>query len=178
MKKRNLAFLTTLALLPIALQPSVVLASTSNNTESNYTELSVTNFKPVIPASSMVVNSQLPKYKEKELSKLAKDTNLSTDEMQFLKNQYLENHATNQFEVSKWKVSVAKKAVKVAVPIIKKYAKKAGIKIAQHQLDQVINIITGVEDNVQGRLEKALRNMGFSKGQAGMIARAIMFVLF
>ena len=64
------------------------------------------------------------------------------------------------------------------MPILKKFAKKAGVKLGDRAIENVIAIITGVEDNVQGRLYKALRNMGFSKYWAGVASRAITFVLF
>ncbi|MCT7862289.1 MAG: hypothetical protein N4Q24_05645 [Lactobacillus crispatus] len=52
------------------------------------------------------------------------------------------------------------------------------MKLGDRAIENVIAIITGVEDNVQGRLYKALRNMGFSKYWAGVASRAITFVLF
>lgn len=140
--------------------------------------MSVSDLKSAFPIAGFESDSTLPKNKEIELAQLAKDANLSSDDIQFLKEQYLKNHPNNQVEASKWKVSVAKKAVKAALPVIKKLAKKAGVKFGQKQLGKIINVITGVEDNVQGRLEKAFRTMGFSKKQAAIIARAIMFVLF
>ncbi len=39
-------------------------------------------------------------------------------------------------------------------------------------------ILTGIEDNVQDRLYKTLRNIGFSKYWAVVTSRAIVFALF
>jgi len=64
------------------------------------------------------------------------------------------------------------------VPILKKFAKKSGVKLGDHALGNIIAILTGVEDNVQDRLYKALRNIGFSKYWAGVTSRAIVFALF
>ena len=49
------------------------------------------------------------------------------------------------------------------MPILKKFAKKAGVKLGDHALGNITAILTGVEDNVQDRLYKTLRNIGFSK---------------
>ncbi|MDU7058523.1 MAG: hypothetical protein E6337_09880 [Ligilactobacillus salivarius] len=64
------------------------------------------------------------------------------------------------------------------MPILKKFAKKSGVKLGDHALGNITAILTGVEDNVQDRLYKALSNIGFSKYWAGVTSRAIVFALF
>lgn len=90
----------------------------------------------------------------------------------------LENHPNDPLASSKWKTAAAQTVVKVAVPILKRFAKKAGVKLGDHALGNITAILTGVEDNVQDRLYKTLRNIGFSKYWAGVTSRAIVFALF
>ena len=45
------------------------------------------------------------------------------------------------------------------MPILKKFAKKSGVKLGDHALGNITAILTGIEDNVQDRLYKTLRNV-------------------
>ena len=166
-----------MTLSPIFLHPTVTWAAEVNSqTDNGYTEISIGDL--LSGADNFGTSSALPKEKETELAKLKKHDHLSNKDTEFLRQQYLESHASNPLEASKWKTSAAKALYKVAAPILKKYAKKAGVKLGERGIAEIINILTGVEDNIQGRLYKALRNMGFPKKWAGITSRAIMFVLF
>lgn len=176
-KKIGIVSLVGLAFSPLLSSTSIALADEiDNQNDSNYTTISVGDL--LSHFNNVNTSSNLPANKNRELTNLKEQFNLSNEDTEFLKQQYLENHPNDPLASSKWKTAAAKAAVKAAMPILKKYAKKAGVKFGQHEVGQLINVITGVEDNVQDRLYKAFRNMGFSKYWAGLASRAIMFVLF
>ncbi|CBL49733.1 hypothetical protein [Lactobacillus crispatus] len=176
-KQISVVSLVGLALSPLLSSTSVVLADeVDHQNDSNYTTISVGDLLSQFRNTS--TSSNLPVNKENELTNLKEQFQLSDEDANFLKQQYLKNHPNDPLASSKWKTAAAKAAAKVAVPILKKFAKKAGVKLGDRAIENVIAIITGVEDNVQGRLYKALRNMGFSKYWAGVASRAITFVLF
>lgn len=176
-KQISVVSLVGLALSPLLSSTSVVLADeVDHQNDSNYTTISVGDLLSQFRNTS--TSSNLPVNKENELTNLKEQFQLSDEDAIFLKQQYLKNHPNDPLASSKWKTAAAKAAAKVAVPILKKFAKKAGVKLGDRAIENVIAIITGVEDNVQGRLYKALRNMGFSKYWAGVASRAITFVLF
>ena len=176
-KQISVVSLVGLALSPFLSSTSVVLADeVDHQNDSNYTTISVGDLLSQFRNTS--TSSNLPVNKENELTNLKEQFQLSDEDTNFLKQQYLKNHPNDPLASSKWKTAAAKATAKVAVPILKKFAKKAGVKLGDRAIENVIAIITGVEDNVQGRLYKALRNMGFSKYWAGVASRAITFVLF
>lgn len=176
-KKVSIVSLVALTFSPTVLHPTIAWAAEADSQkDSGYVEVSIGDL--LSGNTNFGTDSVLPKNKEAELAKLKKRDHLSNKDTEFLKQQYLENHASNPLSSSKWKTSAAKAAYKVAAPILKKFAKKAGVKLTEHGIASVIDILTGVEDNIQGRLYTALRHMGFSKKWAGITSRAIMFVLF
>ena len=176
-KQISVVSLVGLALSPLLSSTSVVLADeVDHQNDSNYTTISVGDLLSQFRNTS--TSSNLPVNKENELTNLKEQFQLSDEDANFLKQQYLKNHPNDPLASSKWKTAAAKAAAKVAVPILKKFAKKAGVKLGDRAIENVIAIITGVEDNVQGRLYKALRNIGFSKYWAGVTSRAIVFALF
>ncbi|MDA3767861.1 hypothetical protein PF586_05195 [Lactobacillus delbrueckii] len=176
-KKISISSLVGVALFPLLSSTTVVFAAEADNQkDSNYTTINVSDLSSWL--NNVNTSSSLPANKEKELTNLKKQVNLSSKDTEFLKQQYLENHPNDPLASSKWKTAAAKSASKVVLPILKKFSKKAGVKLGDHALGIIIAIITGVEDNVQDRLYKAFRKMGFSKYWAGVTSRAIVFALF
>lgn len=174
MKKKGIVFAVSLALLPVIAQPSVVLAKEVDSTNNSYVEISVSDLKSTFPVTTLENSSDLPQNKKIELDKLAKDANLSNDEVQFLKEQYLKYHPTNQLETSKWKASLIKKAI----ALVKKAAVTAGIKLGETKIADFFDILYGYQGDMENALIKQFRKWGFSKKAAGILARSIMFVLF
>lgn len=176
-KKLSIVSLVGLALSPLLSSTTVAFAAEADNqNDSTYTTINVGDL--LSHFNNVNTSSNLPANKDKELTNLKEQFNLSNEDTDFLKQQYLENHPNDPLASSKWKTAAAKTVVKVAVPILKKFARKAGVKLGDHALGNIIAILTGVEDNVQDRLYKALRNIGFSKYWAGVASRAIVFALF
>lgn len=177
LKKISIVSLVGLAFSPLLSSTSVALADeVGNQNDSDYTTISVGDL--LSHFNNVNTGSNLPTNKESELTNLKEKFDLSDEDTNFLKQQYLKNHPNDPLASSKWKTAAAQTVVKVAVPILKKFAKKAGVKLGDHALGNITAILTGIEDNVQDRLYKTLRNIGFSKYWAGVTSRAIVFALF
>lgn len=159
-KKISIISLVGGALSPLLSSTTVAFAAETGSQNNNYI---IVNVGDLLTFNNVSISSNLPDYKERELASLKEQFNLSNKDTNFLKQQYLENHPNDPLASSKWKTAAAKTVAKAAVPILKKFAKKAGVKLGDRALGNIIAIITGVEDNVQDRLYKALRKVGFSK---------------
>lgn len=157
-------FLAIMAML-FTVQASIpAYAMTNNKKVVNKTEKEISLYKI------------LPKYKEYDLDELKRDIDLSKEEENFLKNQYLKTH--NQTAI-RWKVSAIKKVIKVAKPILKKAAKKFGMKIGEKSIADFTDYLFDWEDNIQGGIESFLVNeWGWNRTAAHWTAKTIMFVAF
>lgn len=162
--------LVGVSLSPLLSSTSVALAAEKT---SNYTTISVSDL--ISQTNDINITSNLPVNKQSQLTNLKRQYHLSDEDTDFLKQQYLINHPNNPLESSKWKVAAVKKVV---IPILKKFAKKARVPLGVHEIGHLVDILTGVEDNVQDRLYRALRHMGFSRYWASVTARAVVFILF
>lgn len=179
-KKKGVAFMAVLALLPVVAQSSVALADEKENKSSDdYVQVSVADLGSTLPVVDFGKSATLPQNKQAELAKLAKNESLSNSEVAFLEDQYLELHPTSQLESSKLKASVVKKVLKAAWPTAKKLLKKAGVKgISKNDfVTGLLDAVTGASDEITSRLTKALRKMGVPKKAASAIARVIVFLL-
>ncbi|RGB74915.1 hypothetical protein [Anaerococcus nagyae] len=159
-------FAITMAILIFSQTTVPVFASSYNKYKSSNDE---------VKYESLLANN-LPDYKKSELLELKNELDLNYEEINFLEEQYLINHSGTEL---RWKVSAVKKVIKVAKPILKKAAKKFGVKMGEKGIADLTDYLFEWEDDLQNGIENFLINKwGWNKTAAHWTAKTIMFVAF
>ena len=141
---------------------TVAFASNNINETSTYT----------ITEKSTLLSPQ----KEEQLMEIAKQLNLTEQEVQELRDLYNKHSSTT---MPMRKIGIITKIVKVSKPIIIKAAKAIGIKISEKTFADFTDFLFDWQGNLQDGIESFLINyLKFNETVAYWTAKTIMFVAF
>lgn len=114
--------------------------------------------------------------KEEQLMEIAKQLNLTEQEVQELRDLYNKHSSTT---MPMGKIGIITKIVKVSKPIIIKAAKAIGIKISEKTFADFTDFLFDWQGNLQDGIESFLINyLNFNETVAYWTAKTIMFVAF
>lgn len=161
--KKVLSTILAVSLLAQPLAGNVVYAAEIQHNENSSYE------------NSFEYYEELPLKKQIELDNIAKEFNMSPEDIKDIKDLYFKNKMYKE----RGKVGAVLKIIKVAKATLTKAAKMFGMKMAEKELADFADYLFEWQGDLQDGIENFLvYNWGWSRDAAHWAAKTIMFIAF